>query len=335
MEYKDYYKILGISKNAAHDDIHRAYRKLARKYHPDVSKAKDAEAKFREINEAKEVLQDPEKKKLYDTYGKDWEQAGQQSPPQWGQGAEGGSDRYSQSYSHFSNGETAQGTDDFSEFFKNLFGGESFRGSSGGRGDFFSAPGESHEAQIQVELRDVFYGATRTIKFQVFKAFADGHVKPHAKTLQVKIPKGVTNGSVIRLTGQGGKGSGGGIDGDLLLTVTVLPDPDFHVVGHNLHTSIGVSPWEVILGAKIPIKTIDGNVNLIIPAYSQNGQRFRLKGLGIPKKGDGAGDIIIEIDIRLPQSLRDEEKRLVEELSRISSFNARNEQKRPKRYAKT
>lgn len=332
MEFKDYYKILGVSKNATSKDIHRAYRKLAHKYHPDVSSAVDAEAKFRDINEAKEVLQDPEKKKLYDTWGRDWEKAGEHTPPRWEQGA-GGEDWNSKSYSHFRTGDTFQEADDFSEFFKNLFGAQSFRKTTEKGGDFFSAQGETHEAEIQIELGDAFQGGRRTFTFQVFKTQADGHVRSHVKKLEVQIPKGVTNGSVIRLAGQGERGFGGGPAGDLLLRVTILPDAHFQVVGHNLHTSIAVSPWEVILGAKVPIKTVDGNVTLTIPAYSQNGQRFRLKGLGIPRRGALAGDIIIEIDIRVPQSLSEEEKRLIGELSRISRFNPRDE-KKTKHYDK-
>ena len=197
-----------------------------------------------------------------------------------------------------------------------------------------SGRGGSHEAEIQIELRDAFYGTTRTLTFQVLKPQADGQLRPREETLQVIIPKGVTNGSVIQLDGLGGKGLGGALDGDLLLRVTILPDPRFQVVGHNLHTSIGVSPWEVILGAEIPVKTVDGTVNLSIPAYSQNGQRFRLKGMGIPKKGTAAGDIIIEIDIRVPHSLSEKEKGLVEELSRISRFNPRDQKKRSIPYKK-
>lgn len=197
-----------------------------------------------------------------------------------------------------------------------------------------SERGGSHEAEIQIELSDAFYGTTRALTFQVLKPQADGQVRTREETLQVRIPKGVTNGSVIRLDGQGRKGRGGTLDGDLLLRVTILPDPRFRVVGHNLHTSIGVSAWEVILGAEIPVKTVDGTVNLTIPAYSQNGQRFRLKGLGIPKKGKSAGDIVIEIDIRVPHSLSEKEKGLVKELSRISAFNPRDKKRGPKAYTK-
>lgn len=336
MKYKDYYKILGVSKDAGKDDIRRAYRKLARKYHPDVSKDHDAELKFREINEAKEVLNDPEKRKLYDMYGKDSEKAGQQAPPGWNRGTANDRKYRYQSYQRSNNTNGFQGTDDFSEFFNNLFGGRAARESSEGRYEnFFSAAGSSHEAEIEVELPEVFSGATRIITFQVFEASVDGKVIPKEKKLQVKIPKGVTNGSIIRLAGQGEKGMGSGKDGDLLLRISISPDRRFHVVGHNLHTSVSVSPWEAALGAKIPVKTVNGTVKLSLPAGTQNGKQFRLKGFGIPKKGASAGDIIVEIDIRIPRSLTDKEKQLFEELLNISGFDPREEKtQRAKPYEK-
>lgn len=330
MEYKDYYKILGVAKDASSDDIQRAYKKLARKHHPDVSKAKDAEARFKEINEAKEVLRDPEKRKLYDKYGKDWEKAGQQPPPQWGQKGTGRGrtgEPFSQSFRYDSR-ESFRGSENFSDFFNNLFGG-GFSQQSEGRSQntFFDSPGQTREAEITVGLKEVFYGATRTISFQIYEADKAGQLMPKEKTLQVKIPRGVTNGSIIRLAGQGEKGYGRGAAGDLLLRVLISPDPTFHVVGHDLYTSVAISPWEAALGAKIPVITVDGTVTLSIPAGTQNGKRFRLKGKGIPKKRSGAGDIIIETEIRVPDSLSNEEKRLFEDLSRTSSFNPRMERR--------
>jgi curved DNA-binding protein len=336
MEYKDYYKILGVAKDAGQDDIHRAYRKLARKFHPDVSKESDADEKFREINEAKEVLKDPEKRKLYDMYGKDWENGGQQPPPGWNRGTGNDGKYHYQTYRHSNRTDEFRESSDFSDFFNNLFGSRDTREPSGARYEhFFSAAGNSHEAEIEVELPEAFSGTTRIFSFRVFEAGVDGKAIPKEKTLQVKIPKGVTNGSIIRLAGQGEKGFGGGKDGDLLLRISIVPDRRFHVVGHNLHTTVSVSPWEAALGAKIPVKTVNGTVNLSIPAGTQNGKRFRLRGLGIPKKGVSAGDIFIEIDIRVPQSLTDKEKQLFEKLSDISEFNPREERKqRAKQYEK-
>jgi len=324
MEYKDYYTILGIARDAGKDDIHRAYRKLARKYHPDVSKENDAELKFRDINEANEVLKDPEKRKLYDMYGQDWQNGGRQQPPDrnWETGEDG--EGYHRSSPHFRDAYGFQGTGEFSDFFNNLFGGTAGNESSDGRyNTIFNAPGKSHEAEIEVELAELFSGATRTIKFQVFEAGVDGKVIPKEKTLQVKLPKGVTNGSIIRLAGQGEKGFGGGKSGDLLLRISIRPNSRFHVVGHNLHTLVAISPWEAALGAKIPVQTMEGTVNLSIPAGAQNGKRLRLRGRGLPGKEASDGDMIVEIDIRVPHPLTDNEKELFEKLSNISNFNPR------------
>ncbi len=334
MEFKDYYKILGISKDASQDEIQRAYRKLARKYHPDVNKGKEAETRFKEINEAKEVLRDPEKRKLYDTYGNDWEKAGRQPPPGWGRPGQSstGKENFSESFHYSSSG----GANDFSDFFKDLFGGNFSQTSSGaGSGAYYDVPGESHEAVIKVDLEDVFKGATKHITFQTFEAQADGQLRKKAKTLQVKIPKGVVNGSVIRLSGQGTKGIGQGPDGDLFLKIALNPDSQFHVKGHDLHTLVAISAWEAALGAKIPVKTLDGSVTLTIPEGTQSGRLFRVKGKGLPKKGTAAGDIIIEIEVRVPRTLSNKEKLLFEELSKTSSFNPREERRqRAKEHGK-
>lgn len=327
MEYKNYYKILGVAKNASKDDIQRAYKKLARKHHPDVNKAPDAEDKFKEINEANGVLKDPEKRKLYDLYGKDWEQGGKQPPPRWGQGTgnnQTGGPFYESS--GYSRGENFQGSNDSSDFFNQFFGDRFSRGESRATQDrYYDAPGQSREAEITVGLDEVLHGTKRTITFQIFEATPDGQLMPKEKTLKVKIPRGMTNGSVIRLAGQGEKGFGHGADGDLLLRVLLSPDPRFHVVGHDLHTSVPISPWEAALGAKIPVSTIDGTVTLSIPPGTQNRKRFRLKNKGIPKKKSGAGDIIIAVEIRVPESLSDEEMRLFQDLSKTSSYNPRTE----------
>ena len=278
MEYKDYYKILGVAKNASKDDIQRAYKKLARKHHPDVNKAPDAEDRFKEINEAKEVLKDPEKRKLYDLYGKDWEETRQQPPPHWGKGR--GQNSTGSPFSEFTgygSGENFRSSDDYSDFFHQFFGGRFSRGPSGStQTRYYDAPGQSREAEITIGLDEVFHGTTRTISFQIFEAQADGQLMPKEKTLQVKIPRGVTSRSVIRLAGQGEKGFGRGADGDLLLRVLISPDPRFHVVGHDLHTSVSISPWEAVLGAKIPVATIDGKVDLSVPAGTQNRKRFSI-----------------------------------------------------------
>ncbi len=328
MEFQDYYKHLGISKEASADEIKRAYRKLARKYHPDVNKSPDAEERFKQINEAYEVLKDPEKKKLYDTYGRNWQQAGSQPPPhgdqgfdfqRWGSG-EGGRTFHFSSTGNF---EQASG---FSDFFNSLFGGD-FSDRFGQQQDF-EMPGRSQEAEISVSLSDVFYGANRTITLQSYEVDSNGMTRPVSKTLNVKIPKGVTNGSVIRLAGQGGTG-------DLLLKIVVAADPRFLIDGHDLYTVVAVSPWEAALGAKVPVQTIDGSVHLNIPKNSQTGRRFRLRGKGIPKRSGGAGDIIAELEVRVPDTLSEKEEQLFKDMARTSNFNPRvKKQQRAKSHEK-
>lgn len=327
MEYKDYYKILDVARDASTADIQRAYRKLARQFHPDVNKDPEAAARFVEINEAKEVLKDPEKRKLYDTYGKDWNQANAQPPPGWQERASQGAENFSRSFRFSSSGDE-QDFGDFSEFFNSLFGrGRTTDGPSATRSDFYNAtaPGSSHEADITLSLSEVFHGATKTISFQIYEADEYGQLQAKTRTLDVTIPRGVANGSIIRLAGQGEKGRGGGPAGDLLLRINITADTQFRPVRHDLHTTVAISPWEAALGAKIPVKTVDSTVTLNIPAGTQNGKRFRLKGKGMPKKGTGAGDLIVETEIHIPRTLSKKERQLFEELTTASSFNPRNE----------
>ncbi|HCP14235.1 MAG TPA: molecular chaperone DnaJ [Peptococcaceae bacterium] len=326
MEYQDYYKILGVSKNASQEEIQRAYRKLARKYHPDVNKDKGAEEQFKKINEANEVLKDPEKRKLYDAYGKDW-QHGAQQQQYWqdrnfsqGKGPTG----YSRTF-HFGGGDGSfEDAGEFSDFFNSLFG-RGFSGRQRSGGGFYTEdmPGQSHEAELTVSLSDVYHGASKTISFQTYEADGSGQVRPSTKTLQVRIPKGVTDGSVIRLGGQGRKGVGRGAPGDLLLRINIAPDPRFKIDGHNLHTTVAISPWEAALGAKIPIQTIDGTVTLTVPKGSQNGRKLRLRGKGIPRSKGSAGDIIVALEVKMPEHLSRDEEKLFKELAKQSRFNPR------------
>lgn len=326
MQYKDYYKILGVSRDASTAEIQRAYRKLARQFHPDVNKEPEAAARFVEINEAKEVLKDPEKRKLYDTYGRNWNQADQQTPPGWQSRADQGAEDFSQSF-RFRGSGSEQDFGEFSDFFNTLFGQGQATGHSANRSNFYNvnAPGSSHEADITLSLNEVFHGAAKTISFQTYEADEYGQLEAKTRTLEVKIPRGVANGSIIRLAGQGEKGRGSGAAGDLLLRIKIMADARFRPVGHDLHTTVAISPWEAALGAKIPIKTVDNTVTLTIPAGTQNGRRFRLKGKGMPKKGTGAGDLIVETEIHIPRSLSNKERQLFEELTRTSSFDPRNE----------
>lgn len=330
MEFKDYYKILGISKNASQEEIQRAYRKLARKFHPDINKEKGADDKFKEIGEAYKVLKDPEKRKRYDLYGKNWDQVGSQPPPGWEtQDHSHGGGKQERPF-HFRSGGGFGHTGDFSDFFNSLFGDQSFSDMNFKQEYSTQTPGRSHEAEITVSLEDVFHGTSKMITFQVFEDDGRGNVQPATKTLDVKIPKGLTDGSVIRLAGQGEKGRGGGESGNLLLKINIAPDPRFRIEEHDLHTVVSLSPWEAALGAKIPVETVDGSVTLTIPRGSQNGKRMRLRGKGLPKRDGKRGDLIVEFNIRIPDPLNEHEERLFKELSQISNYNPRKKNKQRK-----
>ncbi len=318
MEFQDYYKILGVKKDASQEEIQRAYRKLARKYHPDVNKDKDAEEKFKMINEANEVLKDPEKRKLYDAYGKNWQQGAQQPKWQYREYTQPPREEGHSKTFRFGSDGTFEDSSSFSDFFNSLFG-EGF--SRQRRQHEYDMPGGAQEAELTVSLADVYHGATKAISLQTYEADARGQVRPVTRTLQVKIPPGVTDGAVIRLAGQGERGMGEA--GDLLLRIRIAPDPRFRAEGHDLYTSVAVSPWEAALGAKIPVHMVDGTASLSIPKGSQNGKKLRLRGKGLPKRGGGAGDIFVELEMRIPDHLTQEEERLLSEIARKSSFNPR------------
>ena len=323
MEYMDYYKILGIPRNATQEEIRRAYRRRARKYHPDVNKDENAEAEFKRVNEAHEVLKDPEKRKLYDTYGQDWQNGAQY---QHGAGRE---DVFQQQYRQAERARTFRfgsdgsfgGTNDFSEFFHNLFDHDSDERQA--HWHDFDRPGRSQEADITVTLREIVSGAGKSISLQSYELDGSGQVIPTTRTYQVTIPKGVTEGSVIRLSGQGEKGSGRGMSGDLLLRIHIAPDARFTVDGHDLHTVVAISPWEAALGAKVEVQTVDGSVSLTIPRRSQSGRKLRIRGKGLPRKGGEAGDLIVELQIHIPATLTEEEERLIKTLAEKSRFNPR------------
>lgn len=323
MSSQDYYKILGIAKDASAKEIQRAYRKGARKYHPDINKEKGAEEQFIKFNEANEVLKDPEKRKLYDAYGPHWQEGGFQ------QQGENGTDPFSQrsgtqGFSRgfkFDSSENAGDAGDFNEFFSNIFESDYSQQGSGSRN--FDFDGRSHEAEITVSLVDIYRGTSQEITLQAYEVDNNGKIHPTTKTLQVKVPPGMTDGSVIRLAGQGEKGTGRGADGDLLLRVRINPDKRFRIQGRNLYTVVAVTPWEAALGTEITLHTIDGTVTLSVPKGSQNGGKLRLRGKGIPNKKDKAGDIIVELEIRIPENLSKDEQQLFAELSKKSKFKPR------------
>lgn len=323
MEYIDYYKILGVPRKATQEEIQRAFRRRARKYHPDVNKDKNAEAEFKKINEANEVLKDPEKRKLYDTYGKDWQNgAHKQDASHWeqmfnqGNRQPGGTRTF-----RFSRNGSFGETSGFSDFFHSLFGHDFAHQQT--PWDDSDHSGRSHEAEITVTLREIITGASKSISLQSYELDAVGHARPTTRTFQVKIPEGVTEGSVIRLPGQGEKGSGRGKSGDLLLRIHIAPDSRFRVNGHDLYTSVAIAPWEAALGAKVEVQTVVGSVSLTIPKGSQNGRKLRIRGKGLQKKGGQTGDLIVELQIQIPASLSKEEERLFKELAVKSRFNPR------------
>lgn len=333
--FHDYYKTLGVDKNATPADIQKAYRKLARKFHPDVNKSKDAENKFKEINEANEVLSDPEKRKRYDLLGANYK-AGQEfrPPPGWEQMFSGG-------------GAGPQGRQGFgamggfSDFFSMLFGGEGGFTHAGGRGGNVSfeeifgsqmagadprsdrrAPaGETHEIELPVSVEELYTGGPKSIQVQ----FVDPQnpSRPESRSYQVKIPPGITEGGIIRLAGQGTTNGPKSSAGDLLLKVKIEPHSRFRVEGFDVFTTVPVSPWEAGLGAKVNFATLDGSVALAIKPGSQTGQQLRLRGKGLRKSSAERGDMLAELRITMPRELNTQERSLLEQLSAVSSFNPR------------
>ena len=312
MEYKDYYEIMGVKKDATQDEIKRAYRKLARKYHPDVSKEADAETKFKEVGEAYEVLKDPEKRTAYDQLGSQW-QAGQDfhPPPGWDAGFE------------FSDG-GAGGPDlgGFSDFFESLYGRGFHRaGQQAGRGRGFQMRGDDHHAKVMVDLEDSYHGATRSITLQVSSLDENGRAVSRPRTLKVRIPKGIRRGQQIRLAGQGGAGYGGGEAGDLYLEVEFNPRSHYRVEGADVYIDLPLAPWEAALGATVKVPTPAGAVDLKVPAGSQPGKKLRLKGRGIPAREKG--DLYVVLQIALPKAENETQRQVYEQMKREFSFNPR------------
>jgi curved DNA-binding protein len=313
MEYKDYYKVLGVEKTASDDDIKQAYRRLARKYHPDVSKEANAEEKFKNLQEAYEVLKDPEKRKAYDQLGSNWKQGQEfRPPPGW--------DRNSHFYSS-SGGDFAEGDmDGFSDFFANLFG----RGRAQGGGGFreYKHRGQDQHASIGITLDEAFHGSTRTFQMQIPEIDATGQMHPTIRTIKVTIPAGASQGQQLRLARQGSPGVGGGEPGDLYLEIDIAPHQMFTLQGNDVYLTVPVTPWEAALGAEVKIPTLGGKVGLKLAPNSQSGQKLRLKGRGMPGKPQ-AGDQYAILQIQTPPAQTSEQKQVYEKMEQVMPFNPR------------
>ena len=315
MKFKDYYETLGLPRGATQDEIKSAYRKLARKYHPDVSKLSDAEARFKELNEANEVLKDPEKRAAYDQVGSQF-QAGQdfQPPPGWDAGFEF-SGRGQQAPAGF-------GEDfDASDFFEALFGRQARRGASAAPGQRRQMQGEDHHAKVLIDLEDAFHGAQRSITLRMPALDAQGHVSTQERRLDVNIPKGIRAGQHLRLAGQGGPGIGGAPAGDLFLEIEFKPHPRFRVDGRDIYVDLPLSPWEAALGAEVDVPTPDGAVQLTVPAGSIAGRKLRLKGRGIP--GRTRGDLYAVLAIALPPADSERHRDAYRAMAQTFDFNPR------------
>ena len=306
MEYKDYYKILGVERDAKEAEIKTAYRRLARKYHPDVSKEADAETKFKEVGEAYEVLKDKEKRQAYDQLGANWKQGQNFNPPP------GWEDIFSSAGNTSGAGFSPSG---FSDFFESMFGGGFAQGAAGfnqSRGfqhHGYQSKGADQHANISIALEDAYQGAKKNIRLS------------NGRNLDVKIPAGITSGKRIRLAGQGGQGAGSGPNGDLYLEVTIKPNRIFKLDGKNILLDLPITPWEAVLGASVHVPTLGGRVEAKIPAGSQSGKKLRLKNRGL--KGNPAGDQIVTLQIVMPESSNDEDKSYFEDMQKRFDFNPR------------
>jgi curved DNA-binding protein len=306
VKFKDYYDVLGVERTASDADIKKAFRRLARKYHPDVSKERDAELRMKEVNEAYAVLSDPEKRAAYDQVGRGFRPGDEFTPPpDWGMHFETGG-RGPAGFEH----------GDFGEFFEELFNrlGVQSRRRQPARGD-------DHHATILIDVEDAFHGATRNVTLHVPGVDAHGHPTATERTLKVAIPRGIREGQSIRLMGQGARGHTDGAAGDLYLAVRFHPHPRYRVEGRDIYQTFPIAPWEAALGAHVEAETPDGPVKIRIPAGSQSGQRLRLKGRGMPD--DPAGDLYLELQIVVPPADTPKARQVYEAMARDLKFDPR------------
>jgi len=299
--HKDYYEVLGVARDASEGDLQRAYRKLARKFHPDISEAPDAEERFKELGTAYEVLKHPDHRKLYDQYGENWKAVSQGGAPP---GAAPGGVEFD--FSQYGGGVPP----DLGDLFGDLFGARAPR--SGRR---WSAPGSDVEATVDVRLEDAFRGTKRRLSLSSREGTS--------RELEVEIPAGVRPGQTLRLAEQGGEGFGEGPRGDLYLHVRIVASGGLSLDGDDVRTSLKLAPWEAALGVKAELPTLDGRLKVKVPQGSSTGRVIRLRGKGWPKKGGGRGDLLIQVEVAVPKELSREERALFEQLAAASSFNPR------------
>jgi curved DNA-binding protein len=318
---RDFYEILGVPRNAGQDEIQRAYRKLARKYHPDVNKAPDAEDRFKEASEAYAVLSDPEQRKRYDAFGEDFRRVPPDVDPEtWARAraGTGGRARAGAGTGGFGGGTGGFGAGaeevDLEDLLGGIFGGRAGRGARGGGFGWGPIPGADQEAELELTVEEAYRGGHRTITL----SGGDGQ-----RTIDVNIPPGVTDGQRIRLAGQGGRGGDGGQAGDLYLVVRIKPHPRYRVEGRDIHLRLPLAPWEAALGTSVAVDTPGGEAKVKVPGGTSSGKRLRLRGRGLPNPHGTPGDLFAEIQIMVPPKPTPEERRLFQELAATSSFDPR------------
>jgi curved DNA-binding protein len=309
MKYKDYYRTLGVERGASADEIKKAYRRLARKYHPDVSKEKNAEERFKEVGEAYDVLGDPQKRAAYDRLGHYRPGQDFRPPPEW--------EREFTTHG-FGGGEAP----DLSDFFEQLFGSMG-GGRRGPRGNRFATAGADFEARVEITLEEAARGTEVRLDLSGPATGSDGRMRRGPREIAVRIPKGVTDGQKLRVPGKGGPGTGGGPAGALHLSIALRPHRLFRPEGHDLYLDLPLAPWEAVLGASVEIPTLEGKVRLRIPAGAGAGQKFRLAGRGLPHPRGGAGDLYAVVRIVTPGQASSRERELYEALARESTFDPR------------
>ena len=305
MKFKDYYAILGVDRGASEEDIKKAYRRLARKYHPDVSKEADAEARFKEMGEAYATLKDPEKRAAYDQLGQQRPGEEFRPPPEW-------STQFGDSAAAFDEMDLAD-----------LFAGLTGRGRAGRRGPPPAMRGQDYEVVAPITLEDAYHGTHLNLDLTTTEFDEQGRPRRVPRTIKARIPKGATEGQSLRLPGQGGKGIGGGPAGDIYLNITLRPHRLYRATGHDLFLDLPLAPWEAALGTAVEVPTLAGRVNLRVPPGTRNGQQLRLSGRGLPKPQGGAGDLYAIAQLAMPPELSERESGLLKELAATSTFNPR------------